>query len=387
MGSKKKQENVAEQVGVAGEEQASDGSVDELIHRLLADGYDPESVLGPGGLLAELTKRVVERALDAELTQHLGYDRHEAAGRGSGNSRNGRTPKTVHTDVGSVRLEVPRDRAATFEPKIVAKGQTRLGGLSDKIVAMYARGMTVRDIRDQLAELYGVDVSPDLISRVTDEVAGELREWQSRPLDPVYPVVYLDALVVKVRDEGIVRNKAAHLAVGVDVEGRKHVLGIWLETNEGAKFWLRVMNELRSRGLEDVLVVVCDGLKGLPEAIEAVWPQAWVQTCIVHLVRNSLKLVSYKDRKSVAAALKDIYRAEGEQGALAALEAVEERWGARYPGIGQLWRNAWEHVIPFLAFPPEIRKVIDTTNSVESTTTSCGRSRRTVGTSPATRLL
>jgi putative transposase len=339
---------------------------DKLVDELIKEAGDQAELLGRDGLIAELTKKVLERALSAELTEHLGYEQGDVAGNNSGNSRNGTSSKTVHTENGSVPLDVPRDRAGTFQPRIVAKGQTRLEGLNERIIALYAGGMTVRDIRDHLAELYDVDVSPDLISKVTDEVWAEVKEWQSRPLDRVYPVVYLDALVCKVRDEGVVRNKAAHLALGVDADGRKEVLGIWIETNEGAKFWLRVCNELRTRGVADVLVVVCDGLKGLPQAIAAVWPQAWVQTCIVHLTRASLNLVSYKHRRAVAAALKAIYRADSEQTALAALEAVEAEWGRRYPGIVKMWRDAWERVIPFLALPPEIRKVIYTTNAIES---------------------
>lgn len=341
--------------------------VDDMIDQLLEEnGHDKEDVLGKDGLLAELTKRVVERALNAELDEHLGYERGDAQGNNSGNSRNGSTPKTVHTENGSVGIDTPRDRKGSFEPRLVAKGQTHLEGLSERVIAMYAGGMTTRDIADQLGELYGVEVSRDWVSRVTDEVADEVKLWRARPLDRVYPVVYLDAIVCKVRDEGVVRNKAAHLAVGIDVDGRKQVLGIWIETNEGAKFWTRVLNELRTRGVEDVLVVCCDGLKGLPEAIESVWPAAWVQTCIVHLVRASLNLCSYKDRKLVARALKDIYRAADEDAAAAALEAFDAAWGARYPGITRMWRNAWQQVIPFLAFPPEIRKVIYTTNAIES---------------------
>lgn len=341
--------------------------VDELIDELIEEnGYDKEEVLGDDGLLSQLTKRVIERALNAELTEHLGYEHHDPSGDNSGNSRNGTTPKTVHTEYGSVDLAVPRDRNGTFEPQLVESGQTRLEGLADRVLGMYASGMTVRDIRDQLAELYNVEVSHDTISRITDEVADELKVWRARPLDRVYPVIYLDAIMCKVREEGAVRNKAAHLAVGIDTDGDKHVLGIWLETNEGAKFWTKVMNELRTRGVEDVLVVVCDGLKGLPEAVESVWPAAWVQTCIVHLMRNSLHLVGYKDRKQVAAALKAIYRAADEHEAWAALEAFEADWGARYPGISRMWRDAWEQVIPFLAFPPEIRTVIYTTNAIES---------------------
>jgi putative transposase len=338
----------------------------ELVEQLLAEAGDDAEVLGPDGLLAELTKNVLEAALDAELTEHVGYDKGDPKGNNSGNSRNGTTPKTVHTENGSVRLAVPRDRGGSFEPVIVPKHTTRLAGLEQRILGMYAGGMTVRDIRDQLAEIYGVDVSRDVITKVTDAAWAEVREWQSRPLDRVYPVVYLDALVCKVRDEGVVRNKAAHIALGVTMDGRREVLGIWLEPTEGAKFWLRVMNELRARGVEDVLVVVCDGLKGLPEAVEAVWPQTWVQTCIVHLVRASLNLVSYKDRRAVAAALKAIYRADGEAGAAAALDEFDEAWGSRYPAITRMWRDAWERVVPFLAFPPEIRKVIYTTNALES---------------------
>jgi putative transposase len=341
--------------------------VDTMIDQLIKEnGHDKEEVLGKDGLISELTKRVVERALDAELGEHLGYDKHDAAGQGSGNSRNGSTPKTVHTEHGSVDIDTPRDRAGSFEPELVAKGQTRLEGLSERVIAMYAGGMTTRDIADQLGELYGVEVSRDWVSRVTDEVADEVKVWRARPLDRVYPVMYLDAIVCKVRDEGAVRNKAAHLAVGIDVDGRKQVLGLWLEANEGAKFWTRVCNELRTRGVEDVLVVCCDGLKGLPEAIESVWPQAWVQTCIVHLVRASLNLCSYKDRKHVATALKAVYRAADEDAATDALAAFDDAWGKRYPGITRMWTDAWEQVVPFLAFPPEIRRVIYTTNAIES---------------------
>ena len=349
---------------VAGEERPR---VDpELVERLLAEAGDEVELLGPDGLLSELTKSVIERALHAELTDHLGYEKHDPAGRGSGNNRNGTTAKTVLTDIGAVDLEVPRDRNGSFEPKLVPKGVSRLRGFNERIIALYARGMTVRDIRAHLREMYGVEVSPDLISTVTDAVLEELREWQNRPLDRVYPVLYLDAIVCKVRDEGTVRNKAAHLAVGVDVEGRKHVLGIWIETNEGAKFWLRVITELRNRGVEDVLFVCCDGLKGLPDAIEAVWPQAVVQTCVVHLVRGSMRYCSYKDRKTVTAALKTVYRAATEAEAVENFERFKDLYGARFPGIVRLWEDAWERFTPFLAFPVEIRTVIYTTNVIES---------------------
>jgi putative transposase len=336
-----------------------------LVDRLLADAGEGE-LLGPDGLLSELTRAVMERALGAELTDHLGYEPHDPAGRGSGNSRNGSYPKRVLTDLGAVDLAVPRDRSGTFEPKLVPKGVTRLEGFNERVIALYARGMTVRDIRAFLLEMYGVEVSPDLISTITDAVLEELKEWQNRPLDRVYPIVYLDAIVCKVRHEGTVRNKAAHLAVGVDVEGRKHVLGIWIETSEGAKFWMKVITELRNRGVEDVLFVCCDGLKGLPEAIEAVWPQASVQTCVVHLIRASLRYCSYKDRKAVTRALKSVYRAASAEAATLEFEVFEQAYGARFPGIISLWRSSWERFTPFLAFPPEIRTVIYTTNAIES---------------------
>lgn len=338
----------------------------ELVARLMADAGGEVELLGPDGLLSEITKAVMEAALKAELTGELGYEQGDSSGRGSGNSRNGSYPKTVLTDLGSVELDIPRDRNGEFEPKLVPKGTTRLDGFNERVISMYARGMTVRDIQAHVKEIYKVEISPDLISTITDAVLDELREWQTRPLDSVYPVIYLDAIVCKVRHDGAVRNKAAHIAVGVDIEGRKHVLGVWLETAEGAKFWLRVITELRNRGVEDVIFVCCDGLKGLPEAIEAVWPQASVQTCVVHLIRGSLRFCSYKDRKAVVAALKPIYRAVNVDEALTMLEAFEQVWGRRYPGIVKLWRDAWERFIPFLDYPPEIRIVIYTTNAIES---------------------
>jgi putative transposase len=356
--------DVSETGGVAADERPK---VDpELVERLLADAGEGSELLGPDGLLSELTKAVLERALDAERTVHLGYEVGDPAGRGSGNSRNGSYLKTVLTDIGAVDLAVPRDRNGTFEPQLVPKGTSRLKGFNDRIIALYARGMTVRDIRAHLREMYGVEVSPDLISTVTDAVLEELREWQNRPLDRIYPVLYLDAIVCKVRDEGTVRNKAAHLAVGVDVDGRKQVLGIWIETTEGAKFWLRVITELRNRGVEDVLFVCCDGLRGLPEAIEATWPQAIVQTCVVHLVRGSLRYCGYKERKAVTAALKTVYRAATEAEAIENFEKFKLTYGSRFPGVVRLWEDAWERFTPFLAFPVEIRTVIYTTNVIES---------------------
>ncbi len=342
----------------------SDDVLDELMGRVEAEGAE---LLGPDGLLSQVTKAVLERALAEELTDHLGYDKHDPAGRGSGNSRNGTTPKVVLTDVGAVDLDVPRDRNGEFTPRIVPKGVTRLKGFNERIIALYARGMTVRDIRAHLEELYGVEVSPDLISKVTDAVWDELEAWRNRPLEVMYPIVYIDALMVKIRD-GVVANRPAYLAVGVDLDGRKHVLGIWIGDSEaeGAKFWLSVLSELKNRGVSDVLIVVCDGLNGLPDAIEAVWPQATVQTCVVHLLRGSFRYASYQDRKKIAASLRPIYTAPSIDAAEAAMAAFEAEWGAKYPAIVNLWRNAWEVFIPHLAFPPEIRRVVYTTNMIES---------------------
>jgi putative transposase len=338
----------------------------ELVERLIAGAGEGVEILGPDGLLTSLTKAVMEAALKGELTHELGYAEGDPAGAGSGNSRNGSYPKTVLTEFGAVPLKIPRDRNGDFEPQLVPKGTRRLDGFNERVISLYARGMTVRDIQAHVREMYQVELSPDLISTITDAVLDELREWQNRPLDAVYPVIYLDAIVCKVRHEGAVRNKAAHIAIGVDVEGRKHVLGIWLETAEGAKFWLRVITELRNRGVEDVIFVCCDGLKGLPEAIEAVWPRASVQTCVVHLIRSSLRFCSYKDRKAVVAGLKPIYKAVNVDEAVTMLEAFEQVWGGRYPGIVKVWRDAWERFIPFLDYPPEIRTVVYTTNAIES---------------------
>src|SRR3954453_23217855 len=337
---------------------------EELIAQAQEQGVD---LLGEGGLLQQMTKAVPERALTEELTDHLGYEEGNPAGRGSGNSRNGFTPKRLLTEAGHADLEVPRDRASTFAPQIVPKGARRRDGVDALVISLYARGMTVRDIQAHLAEIYDVAVSPDLISKITDSVLEEVAEWQSRPLDRVWPVIFLDAVVCKVRDNGTVRNKAAHLAVGVDTEGKKEVLGIWVEATEGANFWLRVMNELKARGVEDVLIVVCDGLTGLPEAVTAVWPDTVVQTCIVHLTRASLRWVNYKDRKRVAAQLRCIYAAPTEAAARQALDAwTDSDIGRQYPAIKRQWEAAWEQVIPFSAFPPEVRKVLYTTNMIES---------------------
>ena len=341
-----------------------DALADRLIEQARAQGVE---LLGEGGLLKQMTKAILERSLAVELTEHVGYEHGDPAGAGSGNSRNGSTPKRLATEAGHLDLNVPRDRNATFDPQTVRKGQRRLDGVDKLVMGLYARGMTVRDIQAQLRETFDLDVSPDLISKITDGVLEEVREWQARPLDRVYPVIFLDAIICKVRHEGTVRNKAAHLAVGVDADGKKEVLGIWVETVEGAKFWLRVMNELRSRGVEDVLVVVCDGLTGLPAAVTACWPAAIVQTCIVHLTRASLRWVNYKDRKRVAAQLRLIYGAPTETAARQALDAwTDSDIGRTYPAIKRQWDTAWEQVTPFFAFAPEVRKVIYTTNMIES---------------------
>jgi putative transposase len=342
------------------------------LDQLLA-GADPKTAFDPNGLLDGLKKALAERALNAEMDHHLG-------GEEAGNSRNGYGRKTVVTDTGRIELEVPRDRRSTFDPQLIAKYQRRFPGFDDKIVSMYARGMSTREIVGHLRELYGVDVSPDLISAVTDAVLEEVATWQARPLEPVYPLVFLDALRVKVRDEGLVRNKAVHIALGVRADGSKEILGLWLEQNEGAKFWLRVMNELKNRGVEDVLIAVVDGLKGFPEAITAVFPDTMVQTCIVHLLRQSLAFVAYKDRKAVAAGLKDVYRALDAAAGEAALAAFEKgTWGQKYPAIGQSWRRAWSEVVPFYAFPAEVRRLLYTTNAIEALNSKLRRAVRARG--------
>jgi putative transposase len=333
---------------------------DAILDQLLA-GTDARSAFEQGGLLDELKKAFAERALNAEMDHHL------AGEGGEGNSRNGYGRKSVVTDSGKLALEIPRDRQASFDPQLIAKYQRRFPGFDDKVISMYARGMSAREIVGHLRELYGIEISPDLVSAVTDAVLDEISAWQNRPLEPVYPVVFFDALRVKIRDEGLVRNKAVHLALGVRADGGKEVLGLWLEQNEGAKFWLRVMNELRRRGVEDLLLAVVDGLKGFPEAILAVFPEAVVQTCIVHLLRQSLDFVAYKDRKAVAAALKAIYQAVDATAAEAALTAFEAGlWGQKYPAIGQSWRRAWNEVVPFYAFSVEIRRFLYTTNAIEA---------------------
>jgi putative transposase len=338
----------------------------ELIDELLKGYEKPEDITGEGGLLKQLTKAVLERALESEMTHELGYEKHSVEGRNGGNSRNGKSRKKLQTDYGEMEVVIPRDREGEFEPRIVKKGQRRFTGFDDKILSMYGRGMTTRDIQGHLEEIYGVEVSPELISTVTDGIITEVKEWQSRPLAGLYPIVFFDALVLKVRDEGRILNKAAYLAIGIGMDGLKEVLGIWIEKNEGAKFWLGVFTELKNRGLTDVLIACVDGLKGLPEAIEAVFPQTEVQLCIVHMVRNSLKFVSYKDRKKIADDLKTVYRSATVEQAEEALTEFEGTWEYRYPMIGKSWRANWLRVIPFFAYPETIRKVIYTTNAIES---------------------
>jgi putative transposase len=355
----------------------------ELIDKLLADYKGPEDLIGEQGLLKQLTKALVERAMQAELTHHLGYSKNDPAGRGSGNSRNGASTKTLKGDFGEAAIEVPRDRNGTFEPKIVGKHERRFSGFDDKILSMYARGMTTRAIQGHLQEIYGVEVSPSLISEVTDAVLEEVKGWQTRPLEALYPILFLDALMVKMRHEGKVENRAVYVAIGIDLDGRKDVLGLWTSLNEGAKFWLQVLTELRNRGVKDIFIACVDGLKGFPQAIETVFPQAQVQVCIVHLVRASLNYVNWKDRKLVARDLKMIYRAATVEEAERELADFADRWNGKYPTIGALWQRNWERVIPFFAFPAEIRKIIYTTNAVESLNMSLRKSLKTRGAFPS----
>jgi putative transposase len=346
---------------------------DALLDQLLA-GADAKTAFDKDGLLEELKKALAERALNAEMDHHLD------AGEGDGNRRNGYGKKTVLTGTGKIPLEVPRDRLSTFDPQLIAKYQRRFPGFDEKIISMYARGMSTREIQGHLRELYGLDVSPDLISAVTDAVLEEVTEWQNRPLEALYPLIFFDAIRIKVRDEGTVRNKAVYIALGVRPDGTKEVLGLWIEQSEGAKFWLRVMNELKGRGVEDVLIAIVDGLKGFPEAITAVFPQAQVQTCVVHLIRHSLAFVSYKDRRAVATALKQIYKAKDADAGKTALEDFAEGpCGKKYPAIAQSWRRNWSEVIPFFAFPDDVRRIIYTTNSIESLNAKLRRAVRSRG--------
>lgn len=355
---------------------------DKLLDELLKGYSKPEDLQGPNGILKQLTKRLVERAMQAEMDHHLGYPKNHPAGRNSGNSRNGKTKKTIVSDQGKTEIEVPRDRNGDFEPQLIRKGQRRWDGFDAQILSMYALGMTTRDIQAHLKGQYGVDVSPDLVSTVTDAVIDEVHEWQSRPLENLYPVVFLDALVVKVRDQGHVVNKAAYLAIGLNRDGFKEVLGLWLENSEGAKLWLKIVNELKSRGLEDIFIACVDGLKGFPEAIEAVYPKTQVQLCIVHMVRNSLRYVAWKNRKTVAADLKKVYTAPTEAQAERELQAFGEKWDAAYPTISKSWKSNWTRVIPFFAYPPAVRKIIYTTNAIESLNSVLRKATRNRGSFP-----
>ncbi len=338
----------------------------KLIDSLIKDYQKPEDILGENGLLKQLTKAILERVMQAELTHHLGYEKHSLDGYNTGNSRNGTSQKTLQGDFGELPVEVPRDRQASFEPKIVPKGQTRFAGFNDKILSLYARGLTTREIQAHLEEIYRVEVSPTLISNVTDAVIDEVKGWQNRPLEAVYPIVYLDALQVKVRDGAHVQNKATYIAIGVTLSGVKEALGLWVAQTEGAKFWLQVVTELKNRGVTDIFIACVDGLKGFAEAIEAVFPKAQVQLCLVHLVRYSLQYVSWKHRKDVAADLKKIYQSATREEAERQLAKFAEKWDRMYASISQSWRRNWERITPFFAYPPEIRKVIYTTNAIES---------------------
>jgi putative transposase len=352
---------------------------DELIDEMLKQGRTAEDV---NGLLKQFTKAVLERALQGEMTQHLGYAKHDPAGDNSGNSRNGVTRKTLKGDFGEVDLETPRDRKGEFEPQIIQKNQTRWTGFDDKILSMYARGMTTREIQGHLEEMYQVQVSPSLISEVTDGVIEQARVWQNRPLEPFYGVVFLDALYVKMRHEGRVENRAVYVALGIDLNGHKDVLGLWTSASEGAKFWLHVLTELRNRGVRDIYLVCVDGLKGFPPAIESIFPKAQVQLCIVHLVRASMKYVTWKDLKKVVADLKPIYRAATADEAERQLSEFASKW-PKYPAIARLWREQWERVTPFFAFPEEVRKVVYTTNAVESLHMSLRKIIKTRGSFPS----
>jgi putative transposase len=338
----------------------------KLIDQLLADYKKPEDIIGENGLLKQLTKALLERALSAELTEHVGYAKHDPAGNNSGNSRNGKTKKSLKGDFGEIELETPRDRNGSFEPQIVAKGQTRFTGFDDKIISMYSRGMTTREIEGHLKEIYGIEVSPTLISNVTESVMEEVKAWQCRPLEEVYPILYMDALRVKVRDGAHVVNKAIHVAMGVNLEGHKEILGLWTAQNEGAKFWLQVLTDIQNRGVKDIYIACVDGLKGFPETIETVYPKTEVQLCIVHMVRASLGYVSWKQRKAVAGDLREIYQSATAFDADLKLDTFAKKWDGVCPMVSQTWRRNWERITPFFAYPAEIRKVIYTTNAIES---------------------
>jgi putative transposase len=352
---------------------------DELVDELLAGAKTEEEIVGPGGLLSQLTKRLVERAMEVELTDHLGYEPHQEPPGGAGNTRNGSTAKTLVTEHGPVPIKTPRDRDGSFEPKIVRKPQRRFEGFDEQILALYSRGMSTRDIEAHLRELYGVTVGRDLISRVTDAVMDDVREWQQRPLEDVYPVLFLDCMMVKIRAGGSVQRRVCYLALAITMDGSREVLGMWFQETEGAKFWMQVLTELRERGVSDILICCVDGLGGFPEAIEAIFPKTTVQTCIVHLIRASLRYVPRRDYDAVAKDLRAIYTAVDADRALHALDAFEAKWGQRLPPVIRAWREAWEYVIPFLAFPPDVRRVIYTTNAIEALNRQLRKAIKTKG--------
>lgn len=355
----------------------------ELIDSLLADYKKPEDLIGENGLLKLLTKKLVERALQAEMAEHLGHAKNDTVANPTGNTRNGKSKKTLKGDFGELPIEIPRDRHGSFEPQIVTKHQTRWTGFDDKILSLYARGMTVREIQSHLEEMYGAEVSPSLISSVTDAVMDEAKAWQARPLDALYPIVYLDCIHVKTRDAGAVRAKAVYLALGISMQGEKEILGLWIAQTEGAKFWLQVVTELKNRGVQDIFIACVDGLKGFPDAIEAVYPKTAVQLCLVHMVRHSLNYVSWKLRKEIAADLKTVYAAATVDEAAIRLNEFDAKWGADYPTIVKSWRSNWARITPFFDYPPEIRRIIYTTNAIESVNMSLRKITKNRGSFPS----
>lgn len=355
---------------------------EELLDELLKDGKTAADIFGRDGLLKQLTKRLVERALEGELTDHLGYPKHAPVAKFSDNSRNGSSQKTLKGDMGEIPIDIPRDREGSFDPRLIKKHQTRFDGFDDKIIAMYARGMTTRDIQAWLKEIYGVEISPTLISNVTDEVLAEVKSWQNRPLDPLYPIVYLDAIRIKVRSDGHVHNQAVYLAIGINMDGIKEVLGMWIAKTEGAKFWLSVLTELKNRGLKDIFIASVDGLKGFGDAIETVYPETQVQLCIVHMVRYCLKYVSWKQRKEMANDLKTIYRANTVDEARQNLNIFADKWDKTHPTVSKSWRNNWEQLTPFFDYPAEIRRAMYTTNAIESLNMSLRKVTKNRGSFP-----
>jgi putative transposase len=358
------------------EERPDRSLAEQLVQQARADG---KNLVGPGGLLSDLTKQVLETGLEVEMEEHLGYAKHSAEGRNGGNSRNGTRSKTVITEIGPVELDVPRDRDGSFDPHTVRKNQRRLDGVDSMVISLTAKGLTTGEVEAHLAEVYSTSISRETISKITDRVLGEMAEWQNRPLDRVYPVIFIDAIVVKIRD-GQVANRPVYAAVGVTVDGKRDILGLWVGTGgEGAKYWLQVLTEIKNRGVEDACIVVCDGLKGLPESIEATWPLALVQTCVLHLIRNTFRLASRADWDKMAKDLRPVYTAINEADAAARLDEFHTIWGNRYPAIRSLWTAAWSEFVPFLDYSPEIRRVIYSTNAIESLNARFRRATRARG--------